>query len=119
MNIKKKKIMTDYGKRLVSFRKAKGLTQTELGDKIGISKRMVAYYEGQTHRPPAHLLISIAKTLKISVDELLGLKKGQIPDSSQAALWRKLKKAGSLSPKDKKSLLDFLDALLVRTKSKS
>jgi transcriptional regulator with XRE-family HTH domain len=116
----KRKISNDsFGERLTAFRKAKGLTQTELGDKIGISKRMVAYYEGQTNRPPAHLLIPIAKTLRITADELLGLKKVQISDSNHAKLWRRLKKTEQLSPKDQKSLFDFIDALLVRSKSKA
>lgn len=116
--MKNENIIQNFGERLTAFRKTQGLTQTELGLKIGISKRMVAYYEGQTKRPPAHLLIPIAKTLRISVDELLGVKKSQISDSNHAALWRKLKKAEQLSQKDQKTLFDFLDALLVRSKSK-
>lgn len=116
--MKNKSSQTNFGKRLADLRKAKGLTQTDLGNKIGISKRMVAYYEGQTKRPPAHLLIPIAKTLKISVDELLGVKKIQFSDPEHAKLWRKLKKAEVLSEKDQKALLDFLDALLIRSKTK-
>lgn len=114
----KKKLSIDFGKRLAQLRKAKGLTQTELGKKIGISKRMVAYYEGQANRPPAHLLVPIAKILKLSVDELLGVKLSSIKSTDNASLWRKLKKAEALSKKDQKTLLDFLDALLVRSKSK-
>ncbi len=115
--MKKKTLDNAFGKRLVMFRRAKGLTQTELGSKIGISKRMVAYYEGQTERPPAHLLIPIAKTLKISVDELLGLKRSDLSSADHAALWRRLKKAEQLTPKDKKTLLDLLSALLAKSKA--
>jgi len=35
-----KKIMNDFGKKLADFRKAKGLTQKELGEKIGVSNRV-------------------------------------------------------------------------------
>ena len=36
----------DFGKRLASLRKELGLTQTELGEKVGVSCRVIAYYEG-------------------------------------------------------------------------
>lgn len=115
--MKTKTSILDFGKRLAQLRKVKGLTQSELGGKIGVSKRVIAYYEGETNYPPTHLIIPIAKTLRMSVDELLGLKKSQIFDSNHAALWRKLKKAEELSIKDKKMLFNFIDALLARSKS--
>ncbi len=118
LNMKSKTYTSDFGKKLSQFRKAKGLTQQELGKKIGVSQRVIAYYEGETNYPPTHLLIPIAKALKVSVDELLGLKKTDISDSNHAALWRRLKRAEKLSQKDRKTLLDFIDALLVRSKVK-
>lgn len=116
--MKRPSTITDFGERLAKLRKLKGITQQELGDKIGVSKRVIAYYEGETEYPPTHLLIPIAKTLRISVDELLGLKKHEISDSNHASLWRRLKKAELLSKKDRKTLLDFIDALLVRSQTK-
>ena len=118
LSMKSKSSILDFGKRMAQLRKTKGFTQTELGSKVGVSKRVIAYYEGETDYPPAHLLIPIAKALKISLDELLGLKKSEVSDSNHAALWRRLKKAEQLSPKDRKALLDFIDALLVRSKTK-
>jgi len=43
---------------------------------------------------------------------------GGIYLSGVAKLWRRLKKAENLTLKDRKALFDFLDALLVRSKSK-
>lgn len=119
MHMKRPSTITGFGKRLSQLRRSKGITQQELGNSIGVSKRVIAYYEGETEYPPTHLLIPIAKTLKVSVDELLGLKKQDISDSNHAALWRKLKKAEQLSKKDRKTLADFIDALLVRSKAKT
>ncbi len=42
--MKKKTPTIDFGKRLAKCRKASGLTQQALGDKIGASKRVIAYY---------------------------------------------------------------------------
>ena len=117
--MKSKSAIANCGKKLAQLRRAKGLTQTDLGKKIGVSKRVVAYYEGETSYPPTHLLIPIAKALSVSVDEILGLKKGQITDANHAALWRKLKKARDLPKRDQKALIDYLDALLIRSKTKS
>ncbi len=105
-----------FGKRLAHFRKARGLTQTELGNKIGVSKRVLSYYERKASYPPAHLLIPIAKALRVSVDELLGLKKADVSKPEHAALWRKLRKAEQLSKKDRKTLVDFIDALVTRSR---
>ncbi len=110
--MKSKTSIYDFGKRLVRCRRAKGLTQDNLGDKVGVSRRVIAYYEGQTKYPPTHLLIPISRALKVSIDELLGLKKSLVPDSNHAALWRKLKKAESLSKTDQKAVFHYIQALL-------
>lgn len=115
--MKNESSIKDFGKRLAQFRKIRGFTQPDLGSKIGVSKRVIAYYEGETEYPPTHLLLPIAKTLKISVDELLGLKKTDITDSNHAALWRKLKKAEALSTKDRKAVADYITALLIKSEA--
>lgn len=104
---------TDFGKRLAALRKEQGLTQTELGNKVGVSCRVIAYYEGETSYPPAHLIEPLAKALKVSSDELLGIKNiKQQRDPQHAALWRRLKKIETLPKQDQKALLHYLDALV-------
>ena len=111
--MKKENLENNFGKRLARLRKTSGLTQQELGEKIGVSKRVIAYYEGETSYPPAHLIEPLAKVLKISTDELLGLKSlKQQRDPEHAALWRRLKKVETLPKKDQKALLHYLDALV-------
>jgi len=62
--------------------------------------------------PPAHLIEPLAKALKVSSDELLGLKRiKQQLNPEHAALWRRLKKIETLPKKDQKALLHYLDAL--------
>ncbi len=66
-----------------------------------------------TNYPPAHLLEPLAKALKVSVEELLGIKAvKEKRDPHQAALWRRLSKAETLPKGDKKALLHYLDALV-------
>ncbi len=97
-----------FGKRLASLRKAKGFTQYTLADALGISNRMVAYYEKQTDYPPTHLLPKIANVLKASADELLGLKSVKdLPKDGK--LWRQYKKIETLPKKEQKKILEFIE----------
>lgn len=119
--IKKKiklNINGEFSERLVKFRKARGITQKELAEKIGTSQRMIAYYEGPSNYIPANLLPYIAKVLRVSVDELLGLKQSKdefIPKN--ARLWRKLRVIEELPPKDQKAVIHYIEALLNKQKS--
>lgn len=102
-----------FGERLAKLRKAKGFTQRELGEKIGVSQRVIAYYEKETRHPPANYLALLAKTLKLSIDELMGLrltKEDLKPKNPK--LWRRLRKLDKLPPKDMKLLIHYLDKLL-------
>lgn len=111
--VKKSSLVTDFGKRLASLRKRKGFTQQALGERIGVSKRVVAYYEAETKFPPTHLLIPMAQALRVSTDELLGLTKIKEENNPEyILLWKKLKHAEDLPEKDQKALLYYLDALL-------
>ena len=88
MVMKKDTTTIDFGKRLAKLRKENGLTQQALGNKVDVSKRVIAYYEGETKYPTAHLIVPLAKALKISTDELLGAKKQSVDFNDKFAnLW--------------------------------
>lgn len=111
--MKRESTIKEFGKRLSDLRRAAGLTQGQLGEKVEVSYRVIAYYEGETSYPPAHLIEPLAKALKVSTDELLGVKDIKLQrDPQHAALWRRLKKIETLPKKDQKALLHYLDALV-------
>lgn len=60
--------------KLAGFRRAAGLTQKQLGENVGVSARVIAYYEGETEYPPGHLIEPLARALNVSTDELLGIR---------------------------------------------
>ena len=69
-----KKCVTDiygFGARLAMMRKAAGFTQATLALKIGISRRMIAYYECETRHPPTTILPRLTQALGVSADQLL------------------------------------------------
>ena len=106
-----------FGQRLARLRKARGYTQTELGELLGASQRMVTYYERESDRPPAHLLPRLAQALGVSVDALVGhAALREPPPPRHSRLWRKLRDVEKLSDADRKAVLRFVDALLAKQK---
>lgn len=98
-----------FGERLTRLRKERGLTQTALAEAIGVSQRMIAYYEGETKRPPATKLAPIAKALGMTVDELLGVKR--TPKPRNMRVLRVAEKLALLPPKDQAAVFRHIDAL--------
>ena len=112
----KEKMMPGFGERLTQLRKAKGLTQTELGEKIGISQRMIAYYEKDEAQPPGPMLINLANALETTIDELLGkTNPKELPTNpKEARFLKRLKRIQELPPQDRRAILKVLDALLAQ-----
>ncbi len=59
------------GKFIKDMRKAQGLTQRELAERLGISEKTVSKWETGKGLPDAGLMLPLAKALDISVNELL------------------------------------------------
>ncbi len=106
------------GDRIRRHRLSKGLTQTELGRRIGRSQRVVAYYEQKGSSPPPDVLVKIADVLDVSTDVLLGRKRtGRAGDREPARDIRRLRhlsRLDSLPINDRKAIFRIIDALAQR-----
>ena len=107
------------GERLERLRKAAGFSLRELADEIGISHRMLVYYEKHAEHPPTHLMPQLAKVLGVSTDQLLGVEKvkgnGRTKDNR---LWRRFSQVEKLPPPKRKQIVQILDAFLGSEKAK-
>ena len=105
-----------FGERLASLRKAAGFTQVELAAELGISQRMVAYYESPAAAPPANLLPQIAAALGVSIDELFGVgsKRRLVKQDGDSRLRRRLLAIEKLDVAEKRQVLQLLDAFIER-----
>jgi transcriptional regulator with XRE-family HTH domain len=104
--------LTDFGRRLADLRKKAGYTQVELANDLGVTQRMISYYEGHSEYPPSNLLPVMAKVLGVSADELLGikpLKKNRQPDSR---LQRRLQQIENLDPTTKRQVIQVIDTFI-------
>lgn len=102
----------NFGARLAELRKHAGYTQVEFAREVGISQRMVAYYESPEAHPPAHLLPDMARVLGVSTDELLGLAPVKRMKAGSSRLQRRLQQIERLEPTEKRQILQVLDTLL-------
>lgn len=111
------------GQRIARFRKEKGYTQNELAQKIAIDgasdreirniRVLISDYERGILRPNYEVLILIASVLKVTTDELLGLKPSKNRGSQPSLkVMRRLLKIESLPPSQQRSLLNTIDAVL-------
>jgi len=80
---------TEIGQRLRRARLAKGLTQTGLADKIGVSFQQVQKYENGSNRVSSSRLVGITNTLGVPVtyfydelgDDVCDADESELPDS--------------------------------------
>jgi transcriptional regulator with XRE-family HTH domain len=64
------KATVSFARNLRRLRKKRGLTQYDLADLTGISRRMIGHYETHAVEPPIDKLESIAAALKVRVSAL-------------------------------------------------
>lgn len=109
----KERTLDGFGVRLSELRQARGLSQEELATAVDVSRRVIAYYEAQSAQPPGALLVDLARALKVSTDELLGVK--PISDKlspKTARLLKRLQRIEELPPADQRAVLKLLDAMI-------
>lgn len=66
----KKDIKIFVANKIREYRKMHGLTQRELGDKVGVKHNTISGYESGINEPEQDLLFKIANALEISVNDL-------------------------------------------------
>ena len=106
----------NFGERLAALRKAAGYTQVELATELGISQRMVAYYENPNTTPPANLLPRIAAILGVTIDELFGKapQRRLAKQEGDSRLRRRLLAIEKLDVTEKRQVLQLIDAFIER-----
>jgi transcriptional regulator with XRE-family HTH domain len=101
------------GTRITHFRKARCYTQNELANKIGISRKLVADYETGRVRLFDEMLARFALALKVSADELLGLKKNDFVEAIPSLrVMRRFQEIERLPALKKKAILKTIDDLI-------
>ncbi len=108
-----------FGTRLAELRKTAGYTQQELANEIGVTRRTITYYEGETKNPPAAILPDLAKSLGVTIDELFGLKTVKKTNNvNKSRLQRRVQQIEKMKSKEKRQILQLIDAFIEREQLK-
>ena len=100
------------GERIRQLRLARGMSQPELGDRIGRVFQQVQKYEQGISSPNLSLLCAMADALEVSLGELLaGIADGPAPDGLRPIETELLKAARALPSDDvRRALLTVIQA---------
>lgn len=102
------------GQRIAQFRKARGLTQQQLAEVLGIAQQTVAHYEGGRLRIAVALLPALTKTLEITVEELLeeAPKAAKNKRGPASTLEKQIEQISQLPRAKQKFVMEMLDTVI-------
>lgn len=91
------------GKFIAELRKEKGLTQEQLGEKVGVTNKTVSRWETGNYLPSVEVLLILSELFGVSINELLSgnrLTEDEYKQAAEENLQQTIK-AGSFLLKDK------------------
>lgn len=112
-------IMDQFSKRLKALRESVGLNQSQLAEKLGVSRGSISYYENGDRVPDIEFFYRVSKFFNVSLDFLIGEKSGdERPLEDKLSLTSEAIDAIELlsrtvDTKTQLSLADVLNALLL------
>lgn len=120
--IGEKNIYEIVGRNLRELRKARNLTQAEIGARMGISNTSVVNYETGTRKIPLEYLLKFAQFYGVTVDFLMENSPEPIIDDSiavsarYARMWRDGGEIRRLTSKEARQIYQFAKFIISQRK---
>lgn len=116
---KKSMLALNFGGRLKKIREARGLTQRDLSDRVGIEFVQISRYERGQYLPNAETLASLAQVLDVDLNFLL---LGETRDERETSpikeldlpLLERFQDLQKLSKRDRDAVILLIDSVLAR-----
>lgn len=114
-----------FGKKIKMLRNEKQITQKELGEIIGVSERVVGYYETDNRFPKDNsVIVKIAEYFNVSLDYLLGksdirnpYKEAPEKEEDNIDLWlSKTDGYKELPEEDREKIMEYVKFMLEKHK---
>lgn len=96
------------GQHIIALRKAKGLSQSELGKKIGTSGDIIGRYERDEVKPSIEVIIKTADALEVSIDFLVGKTNFEIDKDTL----KRIQDVSTLPVEERRQVFMVIDALI-------
>ena len=101
----------NFSTRLAQIRKAQGLTQQGLADAAGLHINQIRRYETGTAQPTLEGLIKLAKSLHVSLDELVFDENARGPSDKMKLLFEAVARLGE----DEQAIIrELLEGMIVK-----
>lgn len=92
-------LVYDFGLRLKELRDAKGLSQTEVAERLEVTRSTISGYECNTITPSAEQLVRLAVLYNTSLDYMMGME-------NRSSLY-----LDDLTESQQKTVIDIVDRL--------
>jgi transcriptional regulator with XRE-family HTH domain len=113
-------VTTDQGmqaiaERIIALRKDAGLTQKQLAEELGVTQPVISGIERGELRVHGELIVELSRLLKVSADEILGIKtpkkKTDKMTPEQTRLWKKFQQIASWPDKDQRAVIRIINTM--------
>jgi transcriptional regulator with XRE-family HTH domain len=102
---------TQLGMKIAALRRERGITQIELAQQAGLTKRIVSYYERESETIPSIHLQKFAQILRVPTDALLSNAPKMEDLNVNRGFLKRLEIAKQLPIKEQKIISDMIDSL--------
>lgn len=69
-----------FAENLKKLRTNKGLTQTQLAQRLWLNKSIISAYENETRKPTLEVIIKLSEEFHTSIENLLGIEREKTID---------------------------------------
>lgn len=109
-----------FAKRLKKARIDKGLSQSELGEQVGIHYTQVGRYENKGAHPSADVMAKLANVLGVTSDYLMNGTTEEMAESilTDKELINQFKAIEKMNENDKNVVKTLIDAFITKSKIK-
>ncbi len=74
------KMTYKFAENLKNLRTSKGLTQTQLAQRLWLNKSIISAYENETRTPSLEVLIKLSNEFNVSMEYILGIEREKTID---------------------------------------
>lgn len=103
-----------FGQHLTELRRTAGLTQVALAELIQEPQSSIARWEAGDRPPRADIVVKLAKSLGVSVDDVLAVSKKPAKPGPKGKVARALEEVAKLPPRQQEQVLQVVNALLLQ-----
>lgn len=110
--------LRDLGERIRELRKARGMTQSELAGRLGVTQALIASYESARRSVPLRKLCLLAEALGVSIEDCIGraAPRRRRKPGPPSQIERKLMELEKLPRNEQQFVIRMLDSALAQAR---